>query len=159
MDHGFWAFPNPSFSGEIVLCNDGYLRGYCEEFYESVFVDKQSDENKFRFIFGRLGISRLNNSDGLVFYKLSNNEQQGPLLYAIHDFDNQSKNIWLALGDNTGKIGFACQGSAKVKLEEIEYDQEKFDSISAKFDEIEKEGNLNDLLFLMFDKFASQILK
>lgn len=155
MQYGFWAIPTPSFAGELVLCDDGYLRGYCDELYES----EQPDENRLRFIFGKFGVSKESNQNGLVFYKLSNYELQAPLLYVIHDFDDPSDNHWLALQDALGTLDFAFQGKAIVSVKELEYDEEKYDSISEKFNQIDKNGNLNELMLLVFDKFASQILK
>lgn len=155
VQYGMWAIPDPSFAGEVILCDDGYLRGYCNELYES----EQPDENKLRFIFGKFGVNKKSGKDGFVFYKLSNYEMQSPLLYDIQDFEDQSENYWSALRCTFGSVNFTSQGAAKVTLEEIEYSEERAKAILAKYHQIEDEDNLNDSMLTFFDEFASQLIE
>ena len=155
MQYGFWAQPDPSFAGEIVLSDDGYFRGYCYELYES----EQPDENKLRFIFGKFGKSKKSSKDGLVFLKLSNYTRQSPLLYVVNDFEDQSDNNWSALRQRPGSIGFESQGAATISIEEIKFTQERSEAIRSTYYQIEDEDNLNDSMLTFFDNFAEQIIK
>lgn len=155
MQYGMWAIPDPSFAGEIVVDDDNTFKGYCDELYES----EQPDENKLRFLFGKFGKSKENSTDGLVFLKLSNFERQSPLLYVVHDFEDQSNNHWAALRIHFDSAEFEPQGAATIKIEEVEYSAEREKAILDKYNQIECEDNLNDSMLDCFDALIQQIIE
>ncbi len=139
MQNGRWSEPNPSFKGKIVVADDGGFRGYCDELYEC----DMSDINKTRFIVGVLATNRRRNAEGIMFYKLSNDPVQAPLLYIMQDLSDSNSGSWSA----PGHIGlFVRQGEANITLEKEDYSEEEEDRIHAKFTELDKDLNGNGMV-------------
>ncbi len=150
--NGKWATPDPSFVGKIVVDNLGRFCGYCDELYES----EQPEENKLRFIYGQFGKSLKNGKDAFVFYKLSNYEEQKPLLYEVIDKEDPSSWKWSALNMHWFSSTFSPQDGAKVDLEELEYSEEEAAAIRGRYGKIYIEDGINKLMLHLFDKFAKQ---
>ena len=139
MQNGKWSVPNPSFKGKIVVADDGGFRGYCDELYES----NMSDINKTRYIVGLLTTNRRRDADGIMFYKLSNDPVQAPLLYIIQDLSELNSGSWSA----PGQIGlFVRKGVANITLDAEDYSEEEEDRIHAKFAELDKDLNGNGMV-------------
>ena len=90
---GEWQTPDPSFMGEIVVDDHGQLHGYCNELY-----DHDIEENKVRYLAGHIAEHGDDNKKGICFLKLSNYEEQSPLMYTIPDLTDQERGgNWAAI--------------------------------------------------------------
>ena len=141
MENGEWIQPDPSFTGKIALCDDGHIRGYCDE---------QRDTKELRrYIFGKFGKSERSEKEGFVFFMLSKEEPTTPtLLFVINDLDGNSDNEWAEMHG----MGFRPKGDAKVVLEEVKPDKEyEYDAIIAQF---EDHTNANFYIGI-FDRFST----
>lgn len=78
-----------------------------------------------------------------MFYKLSNDPVQAPLLYIMQDLSDSNSGSWSA----PGHIGlFVRQGEANITLEKEDYSEEEEDRIHAKFTELDKDLNGNGMV-------------
>lgn len=72
---GKWATPDPSFRGSIMVGSNNFFKGYSKELYAAA-------GNEVRYIIGYLkSMSPLS----VCFYKLSNTEDQAPLIYVVSE--------------------------------------------------------------------------
>ena len=145
-ENGEWIQPEPSFRGEIALCDDGHIRGYCDEAHEA--------KEPRRYIYGKFGKSKRSKKDGLVFFKLTKTDSVPTLLFVINDLDGNSDNEWAEMHG----LGYRPKDEAKIVLEEIEYSQEKYDEIVAQFKELGIRdcivGSEKEAYIAIFDRFS-----
>ena len=150
---GEWAEPDPSFSGEIVVDEDGVFYGFCDELYEG---DAGPDINRVRYLSGAFGPNGYNGQQGIAFYKMSNYALQSPLMYVAPDLNNTYSGGWYAM-DRLG-VNFMLQGIAKVFVEEEEYSKEKEISIKTKFGLLNTGINYHDILLEMARTYCKEAL-
>ena len=140
--YGEWAEPDPAFVGEIVLEDSGTFYGYCDELYD----EEMPDINKTRYLAGAIAANARNHKNGIAFYKLSNDDEQLPLMYVMPDLEDENSGEWAALSTFSGY--FQRVDSAKVKIEETNPDnpEEEAERILNKFDELDQTINGNGQL-------------
>ena len=149
MQNGKWSKPDPSFKGKIVVADDGGFRGYCDELYEC----DMSDINKTRYIVGVLATNHGRNADSIMFYKLSNDPVQAPLLYCVLDLSDHNSGSWSAPQHGL----FARQGVANITLEKEDYSEEEEDRIRAKFTELDKDLNGNGMVIAICQNLIGEM--
>jgi hypothetical protein len=114
---GKWSDPDPGFKGHIIVENDGSFIGYLIELYGPVvgMESLHNDSNRIRLITGYIADNNKNSEKGIAFLKLSEDENQSPLMYVVPDIDQEGE--WAALRMDSGC--FERQGRAKISLEEV----------------------------------------
>ena len=150
---GKWSKPDPSFSGKIVVDEDGIFYGFCDELYSENIM---SDLNRVRYLSGALGPNGFNGNQGIAFYKMSNYFPQNPLMYIVPDLICMDSGGWYAL--ERGLNLFALKGMAKVSIEEEIYSEEEEASIRAKFELLDKGINCHYVLIEMARDYCKEVL-
>ena len=136
MQFGRWSEPDPSFSGKIVVNEDDEFYGFCDELYSS----NMSDVNRIRYIAGAFAENGYNRQRGIAFYKMSNDSEQAPLMYATPDLTVPESGSWAAL---TIFGYFQVQGGSRITVEEETFSEEAEKSIKANYDALDKGINGN----------------
>ena len=148
MQNGKWSEPDPGFYGEFIANRDGTIFGYCDELYDT------EEGFKKRFIVGRF----LDN--GISFFKLSNSRVLSPLLYSSVDLDvdDDEGTLWAPVIPSTdfmSLLGAAIgccpldvdvvdrPSLAKLKVEKVEYSEEREAKIRERFDELDLKNHIN----------------
>lgn len=131
---GVWARPEPAFTGEFVLRDDGTFYGYCDENYESIFPN--FEENKIRFLAGALTFSESGEPKGLVFYKFSNFSLQNVLLYVFDDLSGANSGVWNVVYFEE-KMYLSPFGKANVSIIKEEYSPELEAKVIGRYDQID----------------------
>ena len=139
MQFGKWSEPDPSFSGKIVVNEEGEFYGFCEELYSS----NMSDNNRIRYIAGAFAENGRNGRQGIAFYKMSNDSKQAPLMYVTPDLMVPESGLWAALSI----FGyFQEQGRSRITVEEETFSEDVENSIKAEYGNLDRGINGNDEL-------------
>lgn len=153
---GDWIAPAFAFEGEIAVNHEGKFYGWCEQaFIEGVSSQEeavQRDADKVRSLVGALA----EEGDGysLMFFKLSNDTWQTPLLYEFHSA-SAADSIWSA--EDPGG-GFVPWGNAQIYLTEIPYSDAAATHIKDRFGETDISISRNDTLIREVDSWQSKNL-
>lgn len=139
-DDGRWSKLEKDFVGYISLdTKTNILNGHMTEQYECV------NSYKERFILGLF--KEEDERDRIVFYKMSNNPSLDQYIYAFQDIKKEGD--WFIYDPNFGLIR---KNKAKIFLQEIEYNEEKYNDILKKYNEsVENSLELNQ--YLINEKF------
>ena len=131
---GIWANPIPAFSGEIVIDDNNMFHGYCFELYDAFFL---SEINKTRFLVGAMAPNGANGKEGVVFYKLSNEPHQLPLIYIVPDLEN-GDGLWGGIVEDGDRLGVMVAGEAMIDTSETLKQGPKYEAeIKAKFNKLD----------------------
>ena len=142
---GEWSTPDPGFEGHIIVEDDGKFIGYHDELYGVVegMESLDNDLNRIRFVFGYIANNNINDAEGIAFFKLSQDDDQSPIVYVIPDFTDDSSGSWAA----PGFLGyFDPQGRAKVTVEEVAESEEITSKINNLHELIKDSTPTNDEL-------------
>ena len=132
--NGEWLEPNPSFKGKIVVEEDGFFRGYCNELYSS----DTPEINRVRYIAGHYPPI---DKDAIEFYKFSNYPYQDPLYYQDGWMNEPQSGDWLVYNFLTGK--FMPAGKAHVSVVPVVYSPEEESEILDKYNELDLDNDFN----------------
>ena len=155
MQDGEWVKPDPAFEGEIVVDKDGKFCGYCSQPHISEsekYYGENHDNREIRSLVG--AVAKEGKGYSLLLFKLSNDDEQMPLSYEIHDA-SVADCIWSAK-DPYG--GFVSHGNAKISLSEMPYSEKEAKSIMAKFCEVDKNVGDNEALICEVDSWQKKAL-
>ena len=155
MQDGEWAKPDPAFEGKIVVDQGGKFCGYCCESCaneSTKYSFANPSARKTRTVVGALAEEGAGYS--LLLFELSNNTEQVPLSYEIHDV-SKANCIWSAK-DPYG--GFVPQGNARIALEELPCSNGAADRIMARFYEVDKSIGDNEALICEVDSWQKKTM-
>ncbi|MBR3180941.1 hypothetical protein IKF63_02585 [Candidatus Saccharibacteria bacterium] len=132
MQFGRWLEPDPSFSGKIVVNEEDEFYGFCDE-----FCNNKPGAGQTRYVVGAFVDNELSEQRGIIFYKISNNLVQAPLVYIMSDLTNLNSGSWAILSS----LGyFHEQGKAIIFVEEEDFSEEAVEAIRAKYKTLNDEG-------------------
>lgn len=134
-----WSKPDPGFDGYIVVSGDGSFIGYLNELYGPVIgmESLHNDLNRIRFITGYIANNNKDGEEGVAFLKLSEDENQSPLMYVVPNLAKEGS--WAALRGDLGY--FERRGRAKVLLEEVAESDDITEDIVCSYESIRNRNN------------------
>ena len=130
---GIWSGPGSAFLGEIMVDYDNMFYGYCLESYDGFITVL----NRTGFLVGAMAPNGANGKEGVVFYKLSNEPHQLPLIYIVPDLENGG-GLWGEIVEDGDRFGVMIEGEAMIDTSETLKQGPKYEAeIKAKFNKLD----------------------